>query len=45
MFQCALAIPEGPKGPEGLTSATVLHAGMLAAEWNRVSALRMLPLL
>ena len=45
MFRCALAIPDGPKGPEGLTSTTVLGAGMLAAEWNGVSALRMLPLL
>lgn len=45
MFQRALAIPDGPKGPEGLTATTVLGAGMLAAEWNGVSALRMLPLL
>lgn len=44
MFQCALAIPHGPKGPAGLTSTTV-RSGMLAAGCNGVSALRMLPFL
>lgn len=34
MFQCALAIPDGPKASEGLTSTSVLRAGMVATEWN-----------